>query len=270
MSLVWRGRPDAEVPPPGPGGWARAVARGLPLVLLLVMGLLTMLAIRVVEAAIRGPRRPVSPWVTVLVCRGALRLLGLRAERVGVPATGPGLLAANHSSWLDILVLNAGQPLVFVSKAEVAGWPGIGGLARATGTLFVRRDARAEAGAQAEAVAERLRLGQRLALFPEGTSTDNGTVLPFRPALFEALRAERLPPGVAVQPVTLAYGAPPGRDAPFLAWYGDMEFGPHGLAVLAAPRGGRVRVTYHPPIPSGGRDRKALALAAERAVRAAL
>ena len=47
------------------------------------------------------------------------------AARLGTPMTGPGVAVANHSSWLDILVLNAAMPVFFVSKAEVAGWPGI-------------------------------------------------------------------------------------------------------------------------------------------------
>lgn len=183
---------------------------------------------------------------------------------------GPGAMVANHASWLDIFALNARAPVVFVAKAEVAGWPGIGLLARATGTLFIQREARGEAARQAEALAGRLRAGQRLLFFPEGTSSDNRRCLPFKPALFAGLLLPGLPTGLRVQPVTVRYEGPPGEDPRFHAWWGDMEFGPHALAVLAAPRGGRVTVTFHPPIPVEGRDRKRLAAEAEAAVRSAL
>jgi 1-acyl-sn-glycerol-3-phosphate acyltransferase len=160
--------------------------------------------------------------------------------------------------------------VVFVAKAEVATWPAIGWLARATGTLFVRREARGEAALQAEAVGSRLRAGQRLVIFPEGTSTDNLRVLPFRAALFAGLLSPSLPPGSVVQPVTLSYAAPEGEDPRFYAWFGGASFGPHAVAVLAARRQGTVRVTFHSPIPVASRDRKSLAAQAEVAIRSAL
>ncbi|TNC72051.1 1-acyl-sn-glycerol-3-phosphate acyltransferase [Rubellimicrobium roseum] len=263
--MTWRDGPDLVPARPGAVGWALVLLRGGPLVTVLALGLGLKLLVRAVERPLAGARRPLSPWITVAVCRIAMRILGLRVEARGRPMQGPGALVANHSSWLDILVLNAQAPVVFVSKAEVAGWPGIGLLARATGTVFIRREARGEVAAQAQTLAERIGQGARLALFPEGTSTDNRRVLPFRPALFAGLMA-----GPAVQPVTLRYEAPEGEDPRFFAWYGGMDLGPHALAVLAARRGGRVKVTFHPPIPVAGRDRKTLAAEAEASVRSAL
>jgi 1-acyl-sn-glycerol-3-phosphate acyltransferase len=160
--------------------------------------------------------------------------------------------------------------MVFVAKSEVRAWPGIGWLARATDTMFVQREARRDAAAQAHEVAMRLRKGQRLALFPEGTSTDNQRVLTFRSTLLAGLLRPDVRDGIQVQPVTLSYGAPPGEDRRFLAWYGNADFGPHALAVLSARRTGSVRVTFHPPLPVEGRDRKSLAAQAEAAVRSAL
>jgi 1-acyl-sn-glycerol-3-phosphate acyltransferase len=270
MSLTWQGESDMALPRPGAAGWARAVRRAVPLVLLLVAGVAVKGAIRLVERPLCGERRPVSPWVTVLVCRGALRIIGLRAEVAGRPMRSGGAMVANHSSWLDIFALNAQAPVVFVSKAEVARWPGIGLLARITGTLFIRREARAEAAAQARALAGRLRTGQVLLFFPEGTSTDGRRVLPFKPALFAGLLDPALPEGLRVQPVTLAWRAPEGEDPRFYGWWGGAHFGEHALAVLAARRQGGVRVTFHAPIPVAGRDRKALAAEAEAAVRGAL
>jgi 1-acyl-sn-glycerol-3-phosphate acyltransferase len=108
------------------------------------------------------------------------------ARGVGHSDAGTGAYVANHSSWLDILVLNASKRMYFVAKAEVAGWGGIGWLARGTGTVFVRRD-RAEAAKQANLFEARLKAGHRLMFFPEGTSTDGRQrAAVSRPTLFAA------------------------------------------------------------------------------------
>jgi 1-acyl-sn-glycerol-3-phosphate acyltransferase len=251
-------------------GMVRALLRGGPLLLILSLGLGLTLLLRPAERSFGHARRLVTPWITVLVCRASLRALGVRLRVEGRPMTGRGALVANHSSWLDILALNAQAPMIFVAKSEVAGWPGLGLLARATGTLFIRRESRREVAEQARAVAERLSVGETLLLFPEGTSTDGRRVLPFRPALFAGLLAQAPSANVRVQPVTLSWLAPEGQDPRFYAWWGDMAFGPHALAVLAARRQGEVRITFHAPIEVDGRDRKSLAAECEAAVRSAL
>ena len=270
MSVTWRNGEELVPAPPGLAGLIRATLRGVPLVLLLSGGLALVLLLQALERLLRSRRRLLAPEVAVRVCRWTLRLLGLQVLTEAHPMGQPGAWVANHSSWLDILVLNAQAPLVFVAKSEVASWPGIGWLARAMGTLFVRREARGQAAAQAKAVAERLEAGQTLLLFPEGTSSDNRRVLPFRTTLFAGLLFPGLPEGIAVQPVTLAYTAPEGEDPRFYAWFGGATLGPHAVAVLAAQRQGAVKVTFHPPIQVTGRDRKSLAAAAEAAVRSAL
>ncbi len=265
MSLTWQPDRPLAIAPVAWDGRLRALARGLPLVLLLGGGLLLLLALRLLERPLHHPRRPWTPWITVGVCRGALRLLGLEVRHEGAAMPEGGAVVANHSSWLDILAINAARPVVFVSKAEVAGWPGLGWLARATGTVFVRREARGETPAQVAAVRERIERGEGVVLFPEGTSTDGKRVLPFKPALLAGV-----PPDAAVQPVTLSWTAPDGEDARFYGWFGGQDFGPHALAVLAARSPGGVVLTWHPPIPARGRDRKALAREAEASVRAGL
>jgi 1-acyl-sn-glycerol-3-phosphate acyltransferase len=198
----------------------------------------------------------------------ACRILGQRREVRGAPMTGQGAFVANHVSWLDIFVLNASKRLYFVAKAEVAGWSGIGWLARGTGTLFFERDRR-KAAAQAREMQDRLAAGHRLLFFPEGTSTDGLRVLPFRPTLFAAFFAGTNHDSNHVQPVSLSYTAPPGEAPVFYGWWGDTGFGESLVAILAAPRQGGVRVTYHPALAVADfADRKALAAAAEAAVRA--
>jgi lyso-ornithine lipid O-acyltransferase len=264
--------PEGDPPPVriGPAGWLRVVARGVPLALTVFGGLAVLLALRLVERPLFGLARPVTPWITVGVCRAALAILGLRYLRKGQPMTGQGAIVANHVSWLDIFVLNAGAPIYFVAKAQVAGWPGIGWLARATGTVFIRRDPR-EAGAQALLFEARLRAGHRLAFFPEGTSTDGIRVLPFKPTLFAAFFAHGLAERLQVQPVSLVYRAAPGAHPCAYGWWGEMSFGAHLLAVLAAPRQGAVTTVHHPALPVADfPGRKELARAAEGAVRAGL
>ncbi len=169
-------------------GWLRAVLRGAVLGLVLIVGLLVLLLIRFVEKPVHGVYRPWTPWITQAVCRAAFVILGLTHRTVGTRMAEPGAVVANHSSWLDIFVLNARKRVYFVAKAEVAGWPGINWLAKATGTVFIRRDRR-EAESQVDVFRRRLRAGHKLLFFPEGTSTDGRRVLPFKTTLFAAFFA---------------------------------------------------------------------------------
>lgn len=247
--------------------WMRVLRRGGPLVLVLMICFPLLLLLRLPEGAIWGLHRPVTPHITRFVCACACRLIGLGRHTIGAPMQTPGAYVANHVSWLDIFVLNAGKNIYFVAKSEVRGWGGIGWLARGTGTVFIRRDRR-EAKAQTRLFEDRLIAGHHLLFFPEGTSTDGQQVLPFKTTLFEAFFAERLRDRLKVQPVSLRYSAPEGSDPRFYGWWGDMEFGPSLLQILAAPRQGSVSVVYHPPLAVAEvRDRKNLALLAETAVR---
>lgn len=260
------------MPPPEPItglGWLRVGLRAPVLVVLVFGGLLLLLALRLIEQPLFGLRRPLTPHITRVVCRSALWVMGLRFERRGTPMQQNGGCVANHSSWIDIFALNASKTICFVSKAEVARWPGIGWLARATGTVFIERNA-ARAKAQTALFAHRLLAGHKLLFFPEGTSTDGLRVLPFKTTLFEAFFDPDLKQSIAVQPITVNYTAPPSKDVRFFGWWGEMGFGEHLLPTLAAPRGGGIEVVYHAPLPV--RDypsRKALAKASEARVRAA-
>lgn len=264
----WTDVAEPAVAAPSGLGWIRALLRGVPSVFLIAAGLAVMTSVRLVERPVCGVRRPVSPWITVFVCRNVLRLIGLRYVVHGNPTVCRAAKVANHGSWLDILVLNARVPLYFVSKSEVASWPGIGWLARVTGTVFIDRD-RKQARAQTELFETRLLAGHKLLFFPEGTSTDGLRVLPFKTTLFAAFLSDHLRSELTLQPVTVVYHPPAGEEEWFYGWWGSMSFGAHALRVLAAPRQGRVEVMYHPPLAVGDfPDRKTLALACEAEVRA--
>jgi len=254
--------------PIGAGGWLRLILRA-PVLLAINFGcLLLLLAVRLLERPIFGLRRPLTPWITQFVCITSLMTLGIRVRRQGRPMTERGAIVANHGSWLDIYTLNACARIYFVSKAEVAKWPGIGWLARATGTVFINRRG-GEARAQQSLFEQRLRAGHHLLFFPEGTSTDGQRIIPFKSTLFAAFFAPDLKDILSVQPVTVVYRAPPGMDPRFHGWWGGMSFGPHLKQMLAAPGGGSVDIIFHDPISvAQAGDRKRLATKAEAAVRA--
>ncbi len=248
----------------------RVIRRGVPLAILVFGGLLILVTVRLIERPFCGLRRPVTPYITQAVCRSAFGILGIRFRSIGAPMKGPGAVVANHASWLDIFALNARKRIYFVSKSEVAGWPGIGWLARATGTVFIKRDRR-EAASQIAVFRDRLAAGHKLLFFPEGTSTDGLRVLPFKPTLFAAFFDPALAGNLCVQPVTVNYTAPAGQDRRFYGWWGDMAFGPHLLATLAVKGQGSVTVHYHLPVRlTDFADRKVLAKTLENTVRSGL
>jgi 1-acyl-sn-glycerol-3-phosphate acyltransferase len=180
-----------------------------------------------------------------------------------------GAVVANHSSWLDIFALNARKRIYFVSKSEVARWPGIGWLARATGTVFIERNPK-KAREQTELFEARLMAGHKLLFFPEGTSTDGLRVLPFKTTLFAAFFNDHLRPHMQIQPVAVIYRAPKGEPARYYGWWGEMEFGPHLLKTLAARRQGAVEIHYLPPVKVADfPDRKSLGAYLETQIRTA-
>lgn len=268
MSMSWQSEETPDSVPINAGGWLRVILRGLPLAVLVFGGLILLLLIRLVERPLCGVKRPVTPFITQFVCRNAFRILGIAYSSRGTLMRERGAVVANHQSWLDIFALNARKRIYFVSKAEVAKWPGIGWLARATGTVFIERD-RKKAKEQTLLFEERLKVGHKLLFFPEGTSTDGRQVLPFKTTLFAAFFSEHLHDFMYVQPVSVAFHAPEGESARFYGWWGAMDFGPHLLKALAARRQGRVELIYHAPVKvSDFENRKALAAYCEAAVRA--
>lgn len=263
----WRAAPSV-LPRIGPLGWLRIVLRGGVLGLVTYGGLLLLLAMRLIERPLCGQARPVTPWVTQAVCRLAFPIMGIGLSLRGVPMRQMGAVVANHSSWLDIFALNAVQRVYFVAKSEVEGWAGIGWLARATGTVFIARKG-SQAKHQQDLFESRLRAGHKLLFFPEGTSTDAIRVLPFKSTLFAAFYTHGLDQLMHIQPVTVIYHAPEGADPRFYGWWGEMDFAPHLLRMLAAPRHGHVEVIFHPEVPVDGfASRKELAAHCERVIRA--
>ncbi|MGB7316353.1 MAG: lysophospholipid acyltransferase family protein [Planktotalea sp.] len=269
MSPTWQPDKDdvVDLSKIGTIGWLRFVLRAIPIIALILVCLVLLLLTRLIERPFFGLRRPITPYITQFVCRNAFRIMGMGFTVKGAQMRHSGAVVANHSSWLDIFSLNAAKRVYFVSKSEVAGWPGIGALARATGTVFIERDPR-KARVQKEVFESRLKAGHKLLFFPEGTSTDGLRVLPFKSTLFAAFFAPELRDILWVQPVSVNYTAPKGEEARFYGWWGEMDFFPHLIKTLAVRKAGSVEVVYHPPLRvAEAESRKSMALACEQAVR---
>jgi len=234
--------------------------------------LTALVAWTAVATAAYAAAKPVSRKLADKVLRGwhrgALRVAGVRLVVRGAPCTAPGtLIVANHISYVDIPVLGAIAGVDFVAKADIAGWPIMGAIGRMIGTLYVERRPSA-AGQARDALAARLDAGDRLAMFPEGTTTDGRRVLPFRSAPFAALESAK--GEIWVQPVSLRYvaldGLPLDRERRWqVAWCGDAELVPHiwqlfdSGAVVA-------EVEFHPAFAPAAIDRKTLAARCHAAV----
>ncbi|HSV44203.1 MAG TPA: lysophospholipid acyltransferase family protein [Ramlibacter sp.] len=185
-----------------------------------------------------------------------LRILGIALEVRGTPAgQGPMLLVANHISWLDIPVLHASRYCRFVAKSEVHRWPLVGSLATGAGTLYVERASRRDAMRVVHRMAESLQAGDILAIFPEGTTSDGSTLLPFHANLVQAAVSAQAP----VQPVSLQFiERRTGRRSRAAAYIGDDSLVGSIWATLAGEPV-TATVNYGRPQDAQGRDRRAWA-----------
>ena len=216
-------------------------------------------------------------WYHRQVCK----IVGVRLIVDGeIAQSGGVLVVSNHVSWLDITVLSAVAPVSFIAKKEVGTWPFVKWLAALQRSVFVDRERRTQVGSKANEILDRLKTGDHMVFFAEGTSSDGNGVLPFRSALFAAAKStngetkglETIGSNVSVQTLALAYtkvyGLPLGRRGrPQVAWYGDMDLASHAWRLLGlGPLDAEIRIG--PPVPLDDfPDRKALARYAEDRVR---
>jgi 1-acyl-sn-glycerol-3-phosphate acyltransferase len=157
-------------------------------------------------------------------CRFACRVLGIRVTTHGAMPRS-GLLVCNHLSYLDIIVLSSIRPCIFVAKRDVAGWPLFGWLARAAGTIFVDRERRLSSFKVVGLVRDAIASGSVVVLFPEGTSSNGTTVLPFKSALLESAVQLRCPVATAA----IEYALDDGSVADEVCYWRDMTLVPHLL-----------------------------------------
>jgi 1-acyl-sn-glycerol-3-phosphate acyltransferase len=159
--------------------------------------------------------------------RRHLKIFGYSADVAGV-IPKKGLLVSNHLSYLDVLVISATAPAVFVSKAEVRRWPLFGWLAALGGTVFIERERRTHVGEVNREIQAALGEGALVVVFPESTSSNGETVLPFRASLLEpALRG-----GHEISVGWIHYELADGDARQEVCYWGDHAFFPHLIHLL--------------------------------------
>ena len=184
-----------------------------------------------------------------------LRVLGLKLNVHGAFEPGPKLIVANHVSWLDIMALHALHPEArFVSKAEVREWPVVRRLADSARTLYLERERRRDALRVVHQVADALRSGHTVALFPEGTTGPGDEMLPFHGNLLQAA----ISTGAPVQPVVLRYADPTTPFTPAATYLGATTLR-QTMWMLVRSRGLALHVTVLPLHAPGDVSRRELA-----------
>ncbi|HEY4073736.1 MAG TPA: lysophospholipid acyltransferase family protein [Herbaspirillum sp.] len=182
--------------------------------------------------------------------------------------TQPALMVANHISWLDIFVINTLEPCRFVAKSDIRNWPLVGWLCAKTGTIFISRGKPRDVRAIYQGLVESIKAGDRIAFFPEGTTAEQGSLLPFHANLFEAA----IDAGVPVQPYALRYLDAGGGLHPAADFIGETTIVESILAILKARavRPIMAELTALAPMASTGAHRRDLAAATRDAISRAL
>ncbi len=226
---------------------ARACGRMLRLIAPILAGLGTVL-LRFPRMPVAQQRARVQAWQLELLARAGVTL----TVRGTPPVQGPVLLVANHISWLDIPVMHAARHCRFISKSDVKGWPLLGRLATAAGTLYIERSSRRDARRMVQTMQQALAEGDVLAVFPEGTTGDGITLLPFHANLLQAAVEADAP----VQPVGLRFiDRATGEITQAASYIGDESLVGSLWRTLCAD--GLVAVVhYGAPQQAAGRDRR--------------
>ena len=245
-----------EVTPISLAGWLRIGLRSLGLIALLLVFVPLHYLFRLVSYG--------SPF-PMLFLRYAARVCGARVQVVGTHLKRDVFFVANHISWVDILALAGASGTAFVAKAELATAPVVGWLASLNRTVFVKREHRMGVAEQINALKEALVDNWSVTVFPEGTTTDGQSLLPFKTSMLSVL--EPPPPGVLVQPVILDYGA----VAEWIGWIGEEGGLNNAKRVLSRKGSFPVGLYYLEPFsPEDFKGRKAIGQESRRRIEEAL
>lgn len=201
-------------------------------------------------------------------CARVLAAINLRVDHRGDPPLDrgqPALLVANHVSWLDIFVINVVCPARFVAKSEIRSWPLMGILCERAGTLFIERARRRDTGRLNEIMRAALTAGDRVAVFPEGTTSDGRFIHRFHASLLQPA----VTIGAPLYPTAVRYRNPDGTVNVDAAYCGDMSL-LQSILQLVAQREVYAEVIFAPPIATGRGKRRELARASEQVIATAL
>lgn len=245
-----------EITPISLRGWIRIGMRALALLILMIVFVPLHYAYRIFAYG--------SPF-PMLFLRYAARISGARVKVIGTHLKRDVFYVANHVSWLDILSLAGASGTAFVAKAELEQSPLVGWLASLNRTVFVKREHRMGVADQINLLKEALADNWSVTVFPEGTTTDGRSLLPFKTSMLSVL--EPPPPGVLVQPVLLDYG----DVAEWIGWVGEEGGLNNAKRILARKGTFEIRVNFLEPFsPEDFRGRKAISKEARRRIEDAL
>jgi 1-acyl-sn-glycerol-3-phosphate acyltransferase len=181
----------------------------------------------------------------------------LKVMRFSVDARGllkeGSFIAANHQSYMDILVMASQTPQVFLSRKDVGDWFFLGRFVKMAGTLFIDRSRRSEVSNQEDGFAKAIQNKVGMTVYLEGTSTDGSQILPFKSSLLQPVVKNQW----KVTPAYIRYDCVGGDPAMDVCWWGDMTFGDHLLKMMTL-RSVQATIVFG-PARSPGNDRKALA-----------
>jgi lyso-ornithine lipid O-acyltransferase len=252
-------RADAAAGKPPPisiRGWFRISRRGAAMILTLFPMLLAHGLWRLLRQS--------SPWPRLFLGSVAW-LAGARVTRHGTAVRRDVVYVSNHISWLDILSVAGATGTAFVSKAEIKTAPIVGWLADLNRTVYVSREDRTGVAEQINRLREALGECWSITIFPEGTTNDGRSLLPFKSSLLKIL--EPAPPGVVVQPLMLDYGA----VGPDISWLGAETGANNALRVLSRRGSFPLHMHFLDPFwPHEFEGRKAIAAESQRRIVAAL
>ncbi|MEP3051154.1 MAG: lysophospholipid acyltransferase family protein [Erythrobacter sp.] len=237
-------------------GWCRIAVRAACFVLLLVIFVPLHFLYRIFAYG--------SPF-PMLFLRFSAWVAGARVETIGTHLRRDVFYVANHISWLDILSLAGASGTAFVAKAELAETPVVGWLSKLNRTVFVKREHRMGVAEQINALKDALVDNWSVTVFPEGTTTDGQSLLPFKTSMLSVL--EPPPQGVMVQPVLLDYG----EVAEWIGWIGEESGVNNAKRVLARRGSFKLRLIYLEPFsPEDFQGRKKIGAEARRRIEEAL
>jgi len=259
LTSAAQARADAAAGKPAPIdalGWARIALRATGLIL----GLLLTVPLHYLWMLLRIG----SPWPKIFL-GWAARLAGARVERVGVPLKRDVFYISNHLSWIDIPAIAGQSGTAFVAKEEIRAAPVVGWLSTLNRTVYVKRENRLGVAEQINQLRDALAENWSVTVFPEGTTTDGHSLLPFKTPMLRVL--EPPPPGVMVQPVLLDYGA----VAEEIGWIGEEAGVDNAKRILARRGSFKLRVEFLEPFfPHDFPGRKAIAAESRRRIEEAL
>ena len=235
----------------------------------LIVFIITILPLILISFFLRKLIPLMGKWLPVIFHRLLIWLLSVKVQYEGnfQRAKDCNFFVSNHLSYLDIPILGSTFPLKFIAKSEVEFWPIFGFFSKLAGTIFIKRK-RSDSLNQKNKILNFLSSGDKVFIFPEGTTSDGNRVLDFKSSSFSALENQNF----LIQPIIIFYsdlnGIPINRWLrPVIAWYGDMDLKPHILK-LARLRSIKARLIYIDPVCSSDfASRKELSIYLEKKIK---